>query len=444
MKYKANITNLSFEIELEEIHDSPIIEKPPISEKPPVIVEPPVSDVLDLDEVLDGEAGSVYYLPKEWKGKWIPVTSKGMIKPKIKGIVGDGVFLQFQDWNETPTQLIDLSECEEFFIRGVQFVCPPNRPIVTGFPDKELFGWKRDSIKRGKFAWIDAPEVTDKDLVTFGLCRFAYSADSDERIFLVGKNLFHNGFNFMQLKNPYRGNVYAALVNIDIHNPIIRQPQSHYYSPTDISCRVHVKDGMATMISENTYDQILTSLGYNNGNQRSILYFGQFVYDISAPRVVDPKTLILDKSELQVGDITNLGKVVRKEIDFSRKKNWIYSFEPTRESEFKQSPDGIHDAYIVYKGNAGFSNGRLSSSTNFGDGEVLISQGYGWSWYCEEFSGYIEDFNGSGFFWNTNGSDITDGLTIRSSNFEKGKPDSNSDKDMDVECAAWIAEVESY
>ena len=82
---------------------------------------------------------------------------------------------------------------------------------------------------------------------------------------------------------------------------------------------------------------------------------------------------------------------------------------PTR----KTLPEGEFDAYICYKGNAGFSSPFLTKDTKFGDWYITMSHGYGWTWYNEEFSGYIENFNGTGYFRNSGGSGRTKGLTIK-------------------------------
>ncbi len=444
MKYKVKISNLSFDIEFESVEDKPSRPEkpePPVIE-PPIIPEIPDRTILNLDEILTGEEGSIYRLPESMNNKWVTVRCSGNIKPTIRGIIGENTFLQFESWDKAPTQLIDLEGVNDFFIRGIQFVCPPDRPIRTACPDKEVFGWKRETVTQGKFAWIDAPEVLDKDLMTYGLCRFGYSSDTNSDIYLIGKGLNHNGYNFTQIKNPYEGNLFLCLQDIRQHNPIIRGPQSHYYTPTDFQIKISVEKGVAKIISENTFDQILTWAGYNNGNQRSILHFDRFVYDISEEQLIDNKTLRLDMNELQAGDVIDKGRVTRKQVDFTRQTNWSYEIEDSPEDLSRTFPEGTYYAYIIYKGNAGFSNGHVNESTPFGHPEVLLSQGYGWSWYNESFSGYIENFQGSGYFRNSGGGK-TKGLTIRNSSFGKNPPTATTDHDMPQECADFIDLVES-
>lgn len=420
------------------------ITKPPVIE-PPIVTPPLVETIFDLDNFLKDKEGIVR-LPSSFDNKEIIIKSAGMIKPgKVKVLLGNNVKLTYENWNVTPTQQFDLSGCEEFAIVGVTFVCPPNRPIRTGFPDKELFGWAKDSVTKGKFALINS-EYNDKDRVTFGLCRFAYSSNSNEDIHLIAKNVKHNGFNFTQIKNPYSGNLILTLQNVSIHNPIIEEPQSHYYSPTRVKVRVKIQNGIAKIISNNTFDQILTWIGYNNGNQRSVLHFDRYVYDISENKLIDNKTLKIDyQDELHPGDVTINGLVTEKQIDESRKSNWTYKYQQTAQPIKRTLPEGEFDAYIVYKGNALFSI-PVTINTKFGEGYwesgvITISQGYGWSWYNESFSGYIENFNGTGFYRNSTGG-VTKGLTIINSKFEKNAPVATSNNPMSPIAKSYIEYLE--
>lgn len=423
------------EVDIPDIMPEPI--EPPVVVEPPIVTPEPVDDVLDLDWFMSNGI-DILDIPSRYKY----VKSKGMIKPKSKSLIGNNIVLQFQDWESTPRQLFDLSECEEFAVVGITFACPNNRPILTEMPYSTLFGWTRNSVKKGKFAWINGPEVKDKDIMTFGLSNFCYSSDSDERIYLIGKNIYHNGYNFTQCKNPYKGNLWLILQNVNIHNPIIEEPQSHYYTPTRIKVRIRVSGGIAEIISGHTYNDIKTWVGFNNGNQRSILHFDRYVYDINEGRLLSPnKLLIAHEDELHAGDVTSDGIVVNKHIDESRRGNWVYTFDPTNNPEKIRVPSGEFDAFIVHKGNALFFY-PIDHKTKFGDWWVTLSQGFGWTWYNEEFSGYIENYNGDGYHRNSSGSGITQGLTIRNSKFGKNCPASNDNKDMPEEVRRYIEYLE--
>ena len=456
--------------------DPPVVVDPPAIE-PPIVV-PPSDTVLDLDKFLSGKSG-VVWLPDNTK----VVRSKGMIKPgKITVLIGNRLTPTFENWDVTPTQLFDLSECTEFAVVGITFVAPPDRPICTGFPDKELFGWERGIDQDGKFAWINGPEIKDKERVTFGLCRFGYSSNSDERIYLIGKNVHHNGFNFTQVKNPYAGNLHLILQNVTVHNPIIEFPQSHYYAPTRFAIKVLVQGGVAKITSDNSFRQIWTWVGYNNGNQRSILLFDRYAFDINDHNVVDDKSLVLGAlvtsretgnedsnhfytdSDLNPGDnYLGYGKILTKQIDgvmvektrddgskwWDRRSNWVYGYEkndlPT--SIGTKNISGEFDAWIVYKGNALFQE-DLDQNTRLKPGYwtldvFTMSQGYGWPWYNEEFSGYIENFHGTGYFRNSGGSGVTQGLTIKNSTFESNPPVATSNSDMPQEAQDYINYLES-
>lgn len=459
MKYTVKISNLSFDLELIPNPGTvpPIEEKPPVVTPMPPIIEVP-NEVFDLDAYLDGKSG-VVRLPNWMDNKTVVIKSKGLIKPKnVTALIGNNTILTFENWSVNPTQLFDLSGCKEFGIKGITFVGPANRPIKTAFPDCEVFGWNRDTVTEGKFAYINGQEIKDKERYTFGLCRFGYSSNSDKPIYLIGKNIWHNGFNFTQIKNPYRGNLNLILQNVYQHNPIIQEPQTHFYTPTSIKVRIKVENGIAKIISDNTFDQILTWVGYNNGNQRSILHFDRFVYDISNLSLIDNKTLSINRkdadidlgngrfrsnSEYQPGDkIPGFGLITEKQIDEERKANWIYSFNSFSMGLDQVKPSGEFEAYICYKGNASFFY-PINVNTKFGDWWVTLSQGYGWSWYNEEFTGYIENFHGSGFFRNSGGSGITNGLTIRNSTFGKNGPIATSNNDMPKEAGDYIKYLES-
>lgn len=449
---------------------------PPVSTTTSTSTTIITSDVLDLDKFLEGKSG-VVWMPDNVK----LVRSKGYTKPgNVTVLIGNQLTPSYENWDVTPTQIFDLAGCPEFAVVGIAFLTPENRPICTGFPDKELFGWNKDTVQTGKFAWINGPEVKDKERVTFGLCRFGYSSNSEGRIYLIGKNLFHNGFNFTQVKNPYRGNLFTILQNIKQHNPIIEFPQSHYYSPTRIKCRIKVENGIAKIISNNTYDQILTWVGYNNSNQRSIILFEKCIFDINNHNVVDLKNLRLGEmspmrpngfidttsfySDIDLNPLDNLegyGKIKTKQIDPTmvkrqnedgstwddRRSNWIYTFEPNSLPTSKRIPNGEFDAYIVYKGNSMFQT-LLTEYTVFGTGYwdldvFTMSQGYGWSWYNQEMSGYIENFHGTGYFRNSGGSGITQGLTIKNSTFEQNPPIATSNNPIPQEAQDYINYLES-
>lgn len=459
MKYTVKISNLSFDLGL--IPNPGTV--PPIEEKPPVVIPmPPIievpNEVFDLDAYLEGKSG-VVRLPERMEGKEVVFRSKGIIKPKnATALIGNNVIMTTENWNVNPTQIIDNAGCKEFGIKGITFVAPPNRPIKTAFPDCEVFGWNRDTVTDGKFAYIQGQEIKDKERYTFGLCRFGYSSDSDKPIYLIGKNLWHNGFNFTQIKNLYKGNLNLILQNVNLHNPIIEEPQTHFYTPTSIKVRIKVENGIAKIISDNTFDQIKTLVGYNNGNQRSILHFDRFVYDINDSALIDNKTLSINRkdadldlgngkfrsnSEYQAGDkIPTFGLITEKQIDPERKSNWVYSFNSFSMGLIQSNPTGEFDAYIIYKGNA-LLELPATVNTKFGDWYILLSQGYGWTWYNEEFTGYIENFHGSGYFRNSGGSGITNGLTIRNSTFGKNAPIATSNNDMPKEASDYIKYLES-
>lgn len=496
-KVKVTIPHQEIEMDFQPIWEmdppvfpipvEPVPEPVPVEPIPPVI-EPPAeptdpADILDLDAFLIGTVGPIS-IPRGVKF----VKSKGRIKPgKATVLAGDNQILYFQTWEDAPDQLFDLDGCEEFAVVGITFAVAEARPKKTALPYKSLFGWTRNKVKKGKFAWINGPEVKDKEVITYGLSSYAYSADSDERIYLIGQNVHHNGYLFTQCKNPYKGNLWLVLLHCSVHNPILvdvggpnSSPSSMYYTPSSFKVRIEVIDGIATIISDNTFDQIKTWVGYNEGNQRSILHFDRYVFDINDQNLINGKRIRLGGEahgratqliaenifcsdiDLHPGDnLTGFGKIISKQIDeamvertrkdgskwWDRRSNWTYKYEPNNLPTQINLPSGQFDAYIVHKGNSMFQL-PITKDAKFGEGywesgHVIQSQGFGWSWYNEEFSGYIEGFKGGGYFRNSTGSGITQGLTIRNSAFEKNAPTATTDEDLPEEVRKYIEYLES-
>jgi hypothetical protein len=127
-----------------------------------------------------------------------------------------------------------------------------------------------------------------------------------------------------------------------------------------------------------------------------------------------------------------------KALQEARTSNWSYIFEgQTDVITDVNIPEGEFDAFIIYKGNGLFQNGNVTLDSKFGDGDITISQGYGWSWYSD-LSGYIENFQGSGYYRSSEGSEITQGLTIRNSTFEMNGPKTTENIDMPNEAKDFI------
>lgn len=475
-KYKITIGSVSFEADIEKVEEAGVVvpieeELTPTSPKVEVIS-------INFDEMLTG-GESVRYLPSSFYNKEIILDgSVGKVKPTIKALVGGNTIFRFKDWKSSPTQLIDLSETEELGTVGCTFTFPKPFPSKILTAEGQLFGWERDTVKKGKFAYINGQEIADKDIITYGLCRFGYSSDSESDILLIAKNIHHNGYNFTQIKNPYRGNLYLALLNCSIYNPVTQKPQSSKYTPSAVKVTIQVQDGVATIISDNTFDQILTWEGYNKGNQRSILYFDRYVYDISELMLIDNKRLKIrrDSSLEKINDtsfrssgeyqpldkIRGFGTIIQKQIDESRRANWIYTHDNDKSLTteiLSNEINGTFEAFIIYKGNALFNNGHLNKDTKFGEQEILSSQGVGWSWYNQEFSGYIENFNKNyikdpsmseddfrelfGYYRNSGDGNPTQGLTIINSQFGINPPTATSTNPLKKEVSEYIKYLEA-
>jgi hypothetical protein len=163
--------------------------------------------------------------------------------------------------------------------------------------------------------------------------------------------------------------------------------------------------------------------------------------------VSSPTLIQIGPNDWNPGDvIAGMGTVLTKQIKARKGEGFDYTFD-SRTADQPTSitiPQGEFEALICYKGNAQFFY-PIDFNTQFGDWWVTLSQGYGWSTYSEEFSGYIENYHGEGFHWNSGGSRITDGLIIKNSYFQGGAPTFNvSDQgEIDPEVPKYIAWLES-
>jgi hypothetical protein len=494
MKYKVKITNLSFDLEF--IPE----DQPPVIVEPPIIIDPPIPDPdnLDFDGLIENTSGIVR-LPSWTDNKLIVVDSKGLLDYLADGMIGNNVIIQVgKTWNECPDQIL-LGKDQSFFFKGVTLVAPLDYPSRTGLNSKSIFGWKKDQVIKGFFGYFNNQQMPP-ERITFGLSFMVYSSDlENERIYLIAKNIFHNGITFTQTKNPYKGNLWNIWNNVTLYNAIAPyRTKTSIYTPTDFGMDVLLYFNSILIQSNNSFDQVLTWHGYHQDNIRCIFNIGRFVFDMNQNNIQDPKTMLLESikdgqkfsyeigvdgwiysgDELHAGDLTSIGKIVSKQFDYRKNTNgsfipntkWAYQIEGNLtpsigvhfatmlRSSFDKSSfqkgeiEGTYRAGIVFKNGALFGEFGVREDTRFWDNKIIESNGFGWTYYNNEMSGNFNnvkttsvDENGkdnSGYCRNSGGG-ITQGLTIIHSDIKQNPPVATSNNPIPFEAQEWIEYVES-
>jgi hypothetical protein len=471
---------LKIEGTIQWYEDIPIVPPYPVDpDKPTEPIKPEKPDLIDLDSFLESD-DEVIYLSKLISNKEVNFRSKGFVKTgsKRKYIIGENVVLSPENWEVAPTQIIDCQDENDIAFIGITFALPPNHPKVTGFPDCEIFGWERNKVKKGFFGYLNNQQLPE-DRVTYGLSRFCYSSDGDDRIYLVAKNIYHNGFNFTQTKNPYKGNLWNIWENVKIHNPRLDyRPMTSIYTPTDFGLDCNIENGIATVTSDNKLSQVLTWHGYHFENIRCIFNVGRFIFDMNDESVIDEfhfdlqlvengesflyeideiyEDIFYSEKELHPGDETNLGKIHWKMTDYRTVSNskWAYGFDDNGsekngfgfmiKSSFNTDSfvngeiEGFR-AGIVYK-NA--SHLVVGIDTGFWNNDIILSNGYGWTWYNNEMSGYLKNVvtsskdkkgkENSQYCRNSSGQE-TQGLTMIDCNIPFNPPVPTSENEMPLD-----------
>tara|TARA_R110000772_G_scaffold145504_1_gene255448 strand:- start:9582 stop:11207 length:1626 start_codon:yes stop_codon:yes gene_type:complete len=436
MKFNVKITNLSFDMEMEEIKDNvtPPVVDPPVIDPP--VVTPMPSEYIFLED-FEGNTSQKFHQALKQEGKILrlldnttyQITQYIQQEPKIKAIVGNNTDLIFTTIYEEI--FLFQNDNPKFGSVGVNWLQSGEIKEATVQPTKALFRSVRDQVKTGMLAMIGSKVPDDKTL-GINLARFVYSgSDSDtDFLYVIGKDIKTNGADFMHLKAPNGGNLYSVLENVEVHNPIVKFPATHLYNPTTIKSS-GIYDGKYYKItSDNTASQVLTWHGYQNGTIRTIINIGRYVWNVGNGVVGnDDKTIFLNNpetgleykyskisetsfyssAEFQAGDVTSFGTIKSKQIDHGQ-YNWVYEVDTNFVDGtlyFYESsihlPENV-EAELTYKGNSLISPHPITVNSNFGDQDINQSAGYGWTAYNQkEITVFWKNVKLEGFYRQSTG-----------------------------------------
>lgn len=357
-------------------------------------------------------------------------------EPKIKAIVGKNStiifgkdnFNQFTDTGEAGVIFRFTKDNPIFGIVGVNLLQAEKTIIGTMTHSKVLFSSAPGNLKTGKLAWINS-HPPNKDWLTVKLAGFLYSGtngDNNDFIYVIGKNLTITGPDVSQFKANGGGGLFNILQNVEMYNPLIGFGNITYFNPTSFLTEGYIQNDIYHITNNITTYSIRTIYNYQGDFRRCIIHIGRFVFNISNESVLDSKRIKLDITkkgdkntfikvnnrtlisdiELHPGDITNLGKIIEKQIEFYGGKNWKYivdkdinflDYIELLEPSFNLS--GNHQSYLVYKGNEDFWGDRLTENTKFGYDGIIRGAGYGWTMYNhKEITLHWENVKFSGFY----------------------------------------------
>lgn len=368
--------------------------------------------------------------------KTYKITEFKTVEPKIKAIVGKNStiifgkdnFNQFIDTDESGSIFRFTKDNPEFGVVGVNLLQAEKTPLRTATHSKVLFESAPGAIKTGKLAWINS-RPPNNDWLTVKLAGFMYSGtngDNNDFFFVIGKDLVMTGPDVSQFKANAGGGLYSILQNVDIINPFVGSGLTSYFNPTSFLADGYLENDVYTITNDVDTYSVRTVYNYQAPFRRCIFHIGRFVFNISNESVLDSKRIKLNipkngdedtyikvnentiatNIEMQPGDVTNLGKVVEKQIELYYGPDWTYIFDKPITNEPKVvliestfNLSGKQQSYLVYKSNEIFYGQRLTENTKFGDHDIIIGGGYGWTMYNhKEITIHWENVKFSGFY----------------------------------------------
>lgn len=403
----------------QEIKPNPLPE--PLPEKPTnPLPELPTGEYIRLEDYNDWntatqQAGKILRLEP---GKEYAVEGYLGTEPKLKAILGNRSSLVF---GQGPQNIFTInSDKLDFGTIGVNLLQRSDAKIKPATNTKILYRTNHLTVKTGRLAMIGSQAPDDQRLTVQLAWAFSGTNGGNEGyLHIIGKDLRCNGPDFMNLKANGGGGLYSTLINVQLHNP-------DSFNPNEILVDGIINGDRFIITSDHQVSDILTHYGYQNGNVRSILHIGRFVFNINDRAIISQKEIKLfadtDSSyqainrttfgcrlDLQPGDMTNIGKIISKQLDptygwqYKTDAEVIANIGTIKLIQSSFNLKGPVKAFLIYKGNAliqSYGNGLfLCENNKFGDWQILIGAKYGHTSYNHSYvGGYWENFTHSGMY----------------------------------------------
>jgi hypothetical protein len=340
------------------------------------------------------------------------------LEPNLTAILGSNSRLVF---GQGPQNIFTINSDEkEFGTVGVHLLQRADAKIKPATATKILYRTNHLTVKTGKLAMIGSQAPDDQRLTVQLAWAFSGTdGGKDGLLHIIGKDLRCNGPDFMNLKANAGGGLYSTLINVIAHNP-------DSFNPNEILVQGIVNGDRFLITSNHEVSDILTHYGYQNGNIRSMLHIGRFIFNINDRAVISEKEIRLFsetdstyhainrttfgcKLDLQPGDLTNLGKIISKQISVEHGFEFVTDGEVPAsigtvqliKSSFNLS--GPLPAFLIYKGNMNIQEFRknifLNEESKFGEWQILIGAKYGHTSYNHsQIGGFWQNFRHHGMY----------------------------------------------
>jgi len=339
-------------------------------------------------------------------------------EPKLKAIVGHDANLVF---GKGPQSIFSIdSDGLDFGTVGVNFLQRADTKIKPATNTKILFRTNHLTVKTGKLAMIGSKAPDDSRLTVQLAWAFSGTNGGDDGLLhIIGKDLRCNGPDFMNLKANAGGGLYSTLINVTLNNP-------DTFNPNEIGVEGYITGDRFHITSDHLVSDVLSHYGYQNGNIRTLLHIGRFVFNINDRAVIsdkeirlfsetDPSYTAINRNtfgcrlDLQPGDVTTLGRIISKQL--SVVYGWEYKTDtgielPSGSIQILQAAftlSGLQKAFLIYKGNSFIGSYAkdlyLNEQSKFGDWQIIIGAKYGHTSYNHSYiGGYWENLRHGGMY----------------------------------------------
>lgn len=344
MRYRVKITNIQFDVEVEEIEEKPPIEipeetKPEVPEEIPPVEKPIVSEWenitadfykdLETKELIELQAGHKYrvdHIKKTAINRNLRIVKTGTGANPILMIGIEN----FRSWiDKQDGVLFYLLNGAQILIEFIDVCSPPQLRLMQRFTPC-FFESVQDDQAQWTVAIKDCNTRVMGDNGGWGL-GFLRGGLKENHAALI--NFDHAGPGLMDGKNPYLNSVLA----LTLWNVTTDYEDESKYGNTTIKCRGFIKDGVFTLTDDTLTDCLLSSYQFRedmyNANETFIIHGGRFTF------LVEGKKSLLNSKQIQLrktpkGNVkvifkthetkNNLGQV----IDVQRKVYFPADMEP--------------------------------------------------------------------------------------------------------------------